>query len=136
MNLYVNQALLFMNSQPNDLITSFFNDANIQIIQKDLHNEVKRQTNLSIDNQSCHEIYQVMLYVYRTYGRNVTSNIKQEVMYLNDLAIRFITPGLVSNVLQYVNYIKDISSLPVPMDHGRSTSIKGDNSLAMKKKLF
>ena len=136
MNMYVNQALLFTNSQPNDLIIGYFSDANMQIVQKKLRNEVKKQTNLSIDNQSCDEIYQVMLFVFRTYGRNVTSNVKQEIQYLNDIVIRTLTPDVVSNVLQYINYIKDISKLPVPIEHGTSTSIKGNNSLAMKEKLF
>ena len=136
MNTYVNQALLFTNSQPNDLISGYFSDANMQIVQKKLRNEVKKQTNLSIDNQSCDEIYQVMLFVFRTYGRNVTSNVKQEIQYLNDIVIHTLTPDVVSNVLQYINYIKDISKLPVPIEHGTSTSIKGNNSLAMKEKLF
>jgi len=35
--------------------------------------------------------------------------------------------------LQYVNYLKDISSQPVPMSHGKSTSIKGANSLQLKE---
>ena len=131
--MYVNQALQFTNSQPNDLIIGFFSDANMQIVQKKLRNEVKKHTNLSIDNQACEQIYQVMLYVYRTYGRNVTNNVKQEIQYLNDVVIHMITPDVVSNVLQYINYIKDISQLPVPMQHGTSTSIKGDNSLEMGK---
>ena len=136
MDLYVKQALLFTNSQPTMLISMFFSDANLQNVQRQLKMEVKRQTNLTIDNQSCQEIYQVMLYVYRTYGRNVQTNIAQEVAYLNDIVVRTISPDVVSNVLQYVNYIKDISQLPVPMNHGKSTSIKGENSLELPKNLF
>ena len=136
MNTYVKQAYLYTNSQPNDLIHLFFSDANMQNVQKKLINSVKKQTNLTIDNQACDEVYQVMLYVYRTYGRNVSTNISQEVSYLNDIVIHTISPDVVSNVLQYINYIKDISQLPVPMTHGSSTSIKGTNSLQMKKNLF
>ena len=136
MNTYVKQALLYTNTQPNELITSFFSDSNLQSVQKKLRNEVKKRTNLSIDNQSCDEIYQVMLYVYRTYGRNVQTKIQAEVSYLNDIVVHTITPDVVSNVLQYVNYIKDISQQPIPMDHGRSTSIKGENSLQLPDNLF
>lgn len=136
MNTYVKQALLYTNSQPTMLIENFFSDANLQNVQRKLRNEVKRRTNLSIDNQSCDEIYQVMLYVFRTYGRNVQTKVSQEVAYLNDIVIHTITPDVVSNVLQYVNYIKDISQQPIPMDHGRSTSIKGENSLELPKNLF
>ena len=77
-----------------------------------------------------------MLYIYGTYGRNVLTNVKQEVVYLNDIVVHTLAPDVVSNVLQYVNYIRDISQMPVPMTHGTSTSIKGTNSLEMKKNLF
>ena len=136
MNKYVQQALLFMNTQPNDLIVMYFSDANMQKIQQMLKNEVKSKTGLTIDNQSCDEIYQAMLYVYRTYGRNVSSHISQEAQYLNEIVISSISPDVISNVLQYINYIKDISKQPVPLDYGSSTSIKGDNSLQLKKNLF
>ena len=133
MNHYVNQALLYMNVQPNDLIVHYFSDANIQIIQSKLKREVKRQINVDIDNQSCVDIYYVMLHVYDTYGQNTFSNVRKEIEYLNSLVINTILPTLVSNVLQYVNYLKDISTQPVPMSHGESTSIKGTNSLQLKE---
>jgi hypothetical protein len=34
-----------------------------------------------------------------------------------------------SNVLQHIQYIKDINTLPAPIEHGTSTSFKGENSL-------
>jgi hypothetical protein len=77
-----------------------------------------------------------MLYVYRTFGRNVTTNVNSEVVYLNNIVVREISPSVVSNVLQYVNYIKDISKGPTVMEHGRSTHIKGENSLALPKTFF
>ena len=133
MNDYVNQALLYMNVQPNDLIINYFSDANMQIIQSKLKREVKRQINVDIDNQSCVDIYYVMLNIYDTYGQTKISDVKTEIEYLNSLVISTIVPTLVSNVLQYVNYLKDISSQPVPMSHGESTSIKGTNSLQLKE---
>ena len=133
MNDYVNQALLYMNVQPNDLIINYFSDANMQIIQSKLKREVKRQINVDIDNQSCVDIYYVMLNIYDTYGQNKISDVKTEIEDLNSLVISTIVPTLVSNVLQYVNYLKDISSQPVPMSHGESTSIKGTNSLQLKE---
>ena len=82
MNDYVNQALLYMNIQPNDLIVNYFSDSNIQIIQNKLKREVKRQLNVDIDNQSCLDIYYVMLHIYDTYGQNKFSNVKKEIDYL------------------------------------------------------
>tara|TARA_B110000977_G_C11090636_1_gene496735 strand:+ start:4526 stop:4936 length:411 start_codon:yes stop_codon:yes gene_type:complete len=136
METYVHQALLNTNSQPTQLLSTFFSDDNLQIIQKKLKNEIKKHTGLSIDNQSCDELYQVMLYVYRTFGRNVTTKINAEVAYLNDIVIREISPSVISNVLQYINYIKDISKPPSVIPHGKSTNIKGENSLAMPETYF
>ena len=136
MNTYVQQALMYTNSQPTPLLETFFSDTNIQNVQKKLKNTVKKFTNLSIDNQSCDELYQVMLYVYRTFGRNVTTDINNEVVYLNDIVVREISPSVVSNVLQYVNYIKDISKTPTVMEHGKSTHVKGENSLALPSTFF
>ena len=135
MNTYVHQALMYTNTQPTDLITNFFSDSNIQKIQTKLKNTVKKETNLNIDNQSCNEIYQVMLYVYRVYGRNVTS-VNQEIQHLNNIVIKEISPSVISNVLQYVNYIKDISKPQSVMAHGKATNIKGENSLALPNTYF
>ena len=135
MNTYVHQALLYTNTQPTELLTNYFSDKNIQKIQTKLKNTVKKEIHLSIDNQSCDEIYQVMLYVYRVYGRNVTS-VNQEIEYLNNIVIKEISPSVISNVLQYVNYKKDISKPQSVMPHGKATHIKGENSLALPKTYF
>jgi subtilisin-like proprotein convertase family protein len=136
MDQYVHQALLNTKSQPTPLVASYFSDANIQVIQKKLKNVVKKHTNLTIDNQSCEQLYQVMLYVYRMFGKNVTQNVSIEVNYLNDIVINEISPSVISNVLQYINYIKDISKPPQIMPHGKATTVKGDNSLSLPKSYF
>jgi len=136
METYVQQALLYTNTQPTPLLASFFSHNNMQVIQNKLKQGVKKQTNLTIDNQSCDELYQIMLYIYTTFGRNIVTNVNEEVTYLNNIVIREILPSVVSNVLQYVNYIKDISKPQTVMPHGKATSIKGENSLSLPKNLF
>lgn len=132
MDHYVYQALVSLRAEPNDVINGFFSDSNIQIIQNNLKKNVKKNINVSIGNQSCHELYIAMLYIYRTYGKNQNVNSKREIDKLNEYTTHTLLPDLISNVLQYVNYIKDISSLPVPIKHGTNTSIKGTNSLKLQ----
>ena len=90
-----------------------------------------RQINVEIDDQSCREIYVAMMYVYATYGKNTINKEREEIMKLNDITVKVIMPDLISNILQYINYMKDISKQPIPMERSRNTSIKGTNSLEM-----
>ena len=128
-DIYVHQALTSLNSQPNPVLNYFFNDSNISIIQNQLKSQVKKQTGEMISNQSCNEIYTIMKYIYVNNANIVYQNFKSEVKRLNDLVLSELVPMVCSNILQHFQYIKDISKLPTPISRGKSTSIKGDNSL-------
>ena len=131
-NSFVQQALLSLNTQPNPVLTQFFSDGNISRIQKELKQQVRRHTNQTISNQSCNEIYTVMKYMYVNHGKVYMKRNDKEVQRLNDLVLQELVPMVSSNVLQYLQYIKDINNLPVPMEYGKTTSVKGDNSLELK----
>ena len=88
-----------------------------------------KNTKETISNQSCTEIYTVMRYVYVNNVKIVYTNFKQEVNRLNDLVLTELVPMVCSNILQHIQYIKDINKLPTPIARGESTSVKGDNSL-------
>jgi hypothetical protein len=128
---FVRQALLSLNRQPSPVIQNFFSDSNLSKIQSTLRTQVKFHTGESIDDQSCNEIYTVMKYVYNSFGKN-KRNFNDEVNRLNDLVLKELVPMVTSNVLSHLQYIKDISSLPTPMEYGKTTSVKGDNSLELK----
>ena len=131
MNQFLNEALVTLRAEPNNVIMGFFSDVNIQKIQNDLKKNVKKQINVEIDDQSCREIYVAMIYVYKTYGKNSLQKEREEIIKLNDITVKLILPDLISNILQYLNYIKDISKQPTPLQHGKNTSIKGTNSLEL-----
>lgn len=128
-DLYIHQALTIMNVQENDLISNFFADTNMNTIQKQLKNEVKKRTGHEISDQSCTNLFHAMLFVYRSFAKNVTKKINDELIYLNEIVIETVSPNVVSNVLQYISYLKDISKPREVLEHGESTSIKGKNSL-------
>ena len=129
MDEFVNEALVTLKAEPNNVIVGFFSNANMQKIQNNLKKQVRRQINVEIDDQSCREIYVAMMYVYATYGKNTINKEREEIMKLNEITVKVIMPDLISNILQYINYMKDISKQPIPMERSRNTSIKGTNSL-------
>lgn len=131
-NSFVQQALLSLNTQSNPVLTQFFSDSNILRIQKELKQQVRRHTNQTISEQSCNEIYTVMKYMYVNHGKVYMKKNDREVLRLNDSVLQELVPMVSSNVLQYLQYIKDINNLPVPMEYGKTTSVKGDNSLELK----
>ena len=106
---------------------TFFSDANIDVIQSGLKKQVRTSTNQSISKQSCGEIFVLMKYVYTNHGLNVEQNISNEVFKLNSLVLKELVPMVISNVLQYLQYIKDINTQPVPLEYGQSSGLKGAN---------
>ena len=128
-DIYVHQALLSLKTQPNPVLNMFFSDANISLLQNKLKSQVMKNTKETISNQSCTEIYTVMRYVYVNNVKIVYTNFKPEVNRLNDLVLTELVPMVCSNILQHIQYIKDINKLPTPIARGESTSVKGDNSL-------
>ena len=130
-NQYVRETLLSLNTQNNPTLDMFFSDNNINVIQKSLIQEVKKKTGHSIGRQSCGEIYTVMKYVYVNNAK-MMKDLNKEINLLNNFVLHELIPMVSSNVLQYMQYMKDINSMHKPLDYGTATSIKGQNSLEQK----
>ena len=128
-NLYVKHAQLAFNVEGNALTSNLFSDQNMSAIQKQLIKEVKKNTRETISSQSCDEIFVVMKYIFTNHSQNRLNDVNREVQRLNILILNELVPMVTSNVLQHIQYIKDINTLPAPIEHGTSTSFKGENSL-------
>ena len=124
---YVIQAQMNFNTECTELMKTFFSDANLDVIQSGLQKQVRTRTGQSISKQSCGEIFVLMKYVYTNHGLNVEQNISNEVFKLNSLVLKELVPMVISNVLQYLQYIKDINTQPVPLEYGQSSGLKGAN---------
>ena len=57
----------------------------------------------------------VMGFVYTNYGENLPYDIKKQVRVLNDLVVKNVVPGIITNLQQYIGYLKDASQLPTPL---------------------
>lgn len=129
-NLYGETALTFL----------FFSSRNIKNLQNVLKLRVHQQTQYVIDDQSVTELMIVMRSVFLEYSRHpklLTERMSRgeirallqrytvEVSRLNELVLDAIVPDVVSQLQQYIGYLKDASEQPYYMDKPKNESVQG-----------
>ena len=123
----LSSSLLLLHTQLNETNKLYFTETNIDYIQSQLIIKTKQQIGQQISKQNCNDVLQAMQYFYVNYphlslnDNTARNNIDQ----LNNLVIRDLLSQIVSNVKQYLSYIKDINSARTLLDYGSATSIKG-----------
>lgn len=129
-NLYGETPLTFL----------FFSDKNINNIQNLLRMRVHKQMGYIIDNQSTNELMIIMRSIFLEYSAHpplikadmpekerqvLFQKYTKEVDRLNRIVINEIVPKVVSQIQQYVDYLRDASQQPYQMDKPANESIKG-----------
>jgi hypothetical protein len=110
---------------PNALSRTYFSNDNVERLQKQIVNEVYKQSKKEIGKQSYQELQVIMKSIYLQYGRNLPTDIEGQVITLNKYVIDECVRIIVPNVLQYNKYIEDITS-PIPvMPRSQNVSNKG-----------
>jgi hypothetical protein len=120
------------NWEANLLNQTYFSPANFQIIQNKIRYAVFQETGQIIDEQSSDDIFMIMRAIYLTYGRNLPYNIKEQIAELNTKVADWCVPKIVAEVQMYSQYLRDIDTMPVPMEHPVSLSSAGSKSLPFK----
>lgn len=103
----------------NKLSNLFLSPENTQNIQKQIRYGVYQDTNKVISNQSPQEVGTVMRSIYLQEGSiPVTSDSEavSVISSLNGKVVDYCVKNIVSELKQYDMYIKDISTLPPPID--------------------
>lgn len=138
-----NTKYLFKNLYGETLLTSlFFSRENIKNVQNLIKFVVHREVGLVIDNQSVNELLIVMRSVFLEYSahpplidentmskaqvQTLKKKYTNEVARLNDLVINSVVPRLVSQLQQYLDYLRDASTQPYTMDRPKNDSISGE----------
>ena len=114
------------------LSQAYFSHENTQIIQNGLRRNVFLRTNKHVLEQNTEQLQIVMRSIFLQYSTNRTDSaelIREQIESLNKKVLDYCVSNVVSNLKQYEHYRKDISSLPVPMEYGQSTSQAGTRSL-------
>lgn len=111
----------------------FFSSQNIDALQKLIRYNVYIHTDKKhvIGYQNETELVIIMRAIYLQYSKVPAhqSLYKAEIERLNAAVVTQLLPDLVSNVKQYVGYIRDSSRPYMPMNRGMNSSIKGEKHL-------
>ena len=98
----------------------FFSQGNIENIQKLIRYRVNKETGKVIDRQSNNNLVIIMRSIFLQYGdASLTTKeaLIKEIRNLNDRVANFSVDRIVSQLGQHDTYLKDISSMPRPLDH-------------------
>lgn len=136
-----NTRFLFKNLYGDSLLTDmFFSQKNIENIQNVIRYLVFKETNEIIDKQSTNELLVIMRAIFFEYSAHpqiisddMTEKQKQELLLeytkevnrLNQIVFNNVIPKLVSQLQQYLDYLRDVSEQPKQMERSKNDSIKG-----------
>jgi len=109
----------------------FFSRENIRKIQQGITYYIKKITKnkVLIDDQPTEDIIVRMQYTYYTYGKYLQTNVDQQVRELNMITIKELLPEIITQIKQYLGYIKTISRPPDVMDQPINVSKTGRKTL-------
>ena len=111
-------SLLHQSDSANNIVSNvFFAIENINIINKGIILAVYKLTKgeFKIPPQSNEDLIIAMTYIFSNYSENLPYNIKKQIKVLNDLVVQNVVPGIITNLQQYIGYLKDASQLPDPL---------------------
>ena len=98
-------------------------------------NKILNDTNgeYNIGRQKDDELKIVMRSIYFQHAKNQSTNVPAQVLDLNTRVIEWCVPEIISNIKQSQRYIKDISTMPVPLERSVMPSRKGLKNLDVTK---
>ena len=136
-----NTRSLFRNLYGETPLTfAFFSSKNIQNIQDLIKFTVHKETGYVVDNQSVNELMIIMRSIFLEYSLHpklidesmsdkekseLITKYKNEVARLNQIVINEIVPKIISQIQQYLDYLRDASQQPYQMDKPKNESITG-----------
>jgi hypothetical protein len=124
---FIQNGAMFHSQSPTCLSGLFFSSENIEALQLGLKNMILNKSNgkYNISRQSDTELKIIMRSIYIQYAKHNSVNILGQVKELNSLVLHWAVPRIMSNIQQQEFYIKDISTLPVPLENAKIMSKKG-----------
>jgi hypothetical protein len=124
--------------EENLLSKVFFCAKNVQIIQNGIRYGVYHLSNgrYIIDEQDVTNLHIIMRSIFLEYASNRCQNITDQVEALNKLVLDYCVPTIYDEVVSYMKYKNDVSTLPVPPSRPAFVSGKGDKVLEMSDRWF
>jgi hypothetical protein len=120
------------NLEKTPLNQAYFSAANFQIIQNAIRKRVFDYTEKVIDPVGSDDLFMVMRAMYLQYSRNIPTHIPEQIADLNERVVAWCVPKIVAEINMYLQYLKDIDTLPTPLSHPVNISSAGTKSLPFK----
>lgn len=110
----------------------FFSNKNIQIIQNAIRKKVYDISGHVISNQSENELLQIMRSMFFLNLPLEFPNVTENIKFLNKATIDQALPKILTNMKQYLIYLKDVQRVPQPVDRPQEETIKGTKQLSFQ----
>lgn len=118
---------------PTPLSDLFFSSQNVEALQHGIRYRVFTATKQVVDRQSDEELAIYMRAVFLQEARHLPTELIPQVRELNASVLKQAVANVVGNVKQHTQYLRDVSTLPVPLDKAVSTNVKGSKILELRK---
>jgi hypothetical protein len=115
------------------LSLAFFSNENMTIIQNAIRKGVYDKSNKQfiIEPQNCNELKIIMRSIFLQYSNNLPVDIKQQIITLNQLVTKFAIEQIYKEMISYIKYTQDASTMAVPLSMPINTSNK-NTTLGMR----
>jgi hypothetical protein len=99
------------------LSNAYFSKQNIQIIQNGIRAGVYKKSNqqYTVDNQDCDALKVIMRSVFLQHAANQPQNISDQIEQLNKIVLDYCVFHVYSEAQGYMKYLRDVSTLAVPL---------------------
>ncbi len=121
--------------QRSPLSDLFFCEDNINALQDGIRYRIWIETDKKqvIGRQSDTELKVVMRSIFYQHAKHQNGDLVGQVRALNAKVLDWVVPEVLSNLKQYQVYLRDASTLPVPMERGSLVTAKGTRVLEQKR---
>ena len=101
----------------------YFHEKNINYLQSELYNRLLEE-GYKTKKQNEFLIQSYMYNIYEVYANPYNSNVSKEIQDLNERVLYKMTQVMLTEIKQYIGYIKDASQLAVPLEQPKHVSTK------------
>jgi len=125
------ETILYGTITRSTLSDTFFSDANMKCLQNMLRYKVYVSSGgeYQIGNQNNTDLQIIMRAIYLQYAKHLPYNIREQVSELNRQVIEFSLPKIMSEIKQYIHYVRQLETLPNPIELPRNVSSTGTRTL-------
>ena len=128
------QDALHGNLIATPLSNAYFSQENQQIIQNGIRAGVYKMSSNKyvVSQQPDTELKIIMRAIFFAHCENKNYGIKEQILQLNQHVFDYCIPRVYSEAQGYINYLRDASTLPIPMNRPTLSSTSKSKTLELK----